>query len=328
MINVLAIDAGGTSTRAVLLDETGHCHGYGFAGGGNPVSSGPDRAAASITAAAEVASDAAGRPPGDVGHVLIAMAGMSVSGPIDWVTTPLAARGFPATAHVASDLLAIYFSGTWEPDGYAMVAGTGSAGIRVRGGVTEATADGLGWLLGDAGSGYWIGHRVVGAAVASLDGRAEPTALVPLVLEAAGIEDSRERGPDGRSSSLRALAQALYGLRPVELSRFAPLAFAAGSDATARAILDDAIDALARLFDAISVRDLAGPLVLGGSILTSQPRVSEGVAEIIRGSGFDPEIRAVPDGVVGAAVLGLRSAGIDVTADIFDRIRATLAHLR
>ncbi len=328
MINVLAIDAGGTSTRAVLLDHTGHCFGYGFAGGGNPVSSGTERASASIVAAAEAASDAAGRPSSDVAHTLIAMAGMSVSGPIDWVTGPLAAHGFPATAQVASDLLAIYFSGTWQPDGYAMVAGTGSAGIRVRNGRTEGTADGLGWLLGDAGSGYWIGHRVVGAAVASLDGRAEPTALVPLLLEAVGIEHSDERGPDGRSSSLRSLAEYLYGLRPVELSRFAPLAFLAGSDATARAILDDAIVALARLFSAIAEPDLPGPLIFGGSVLTSQPLVGDGVVAALRDSGLEPEIRRVPDGVVGAAVLGLRSSGVDVTADVFERIRTTLTHLR
>ena len=36
--------------------------------------------------------------------------------------------------------------------------------MRVRGGQIEATCDGLGWLLGDGGSGFWIGHRAVLAA--------------------------------------------------------------------------------------------------------------------------------------------------------------------
>jgi N-acetylglucosamine kinase-like BadF-type ATPase len=328
MINVLAIDAGGTSTRAVLLNETGHCLGYGSAGGGNPISSGPERAAASILAAAEGASDAAGLPPTSVTHTLIAMAGMSVSGSRDWVSGPLATREFPPTVTVASDLLAIFSSGTWQPDGYAMVAGTGAAGIRVRGGQVERTADGLGWLLGDAGSGYWIGHRVAAAVIASLDGRGAETALVPLVLEAAGIENSAERGPDGRPIALRDLVEALYRLRPVELSRFAPLAFEATTDAVARAILDDAISALARLFSAISAPDLAGPLVLGGSVLTAQPRISDGVTRALREEGFSPEMRKVPDGVVGAAVLALRLAGTDVDAEVFERITTTLAHLR
>jgi glucosamine kinase len=328
MINVLAIDAGGTSTRAVVLDSAGSCLGYGSAGGGNPISSGPDRASASIVAAAQAASDAAMRPATEVTRILIAMAGMSVSGPTDWVSDPLAARGFPSSVTVASDLLAIFSSGTWQPHGYAMVAGTGAAGIRVRNGQVERTADGLGWLLGDVGSGYWIGHRVVAAAVADLDGRGKATALVPLLLDAMGIPSSRERGPDGRSLALRELVESLYQLRPVELSRFAPLAFHATTDAVARAILDDAIAELARLFSAISAPDLAGPLVLGGSVLTAQPLVTDGVTGALRGEGFTPEIRRVPDGVVGAAVLALRGAGVEVTAEVFARIGATLTPLR
>ncbi|GGE98085.1 N-acetylglucosamine kinase [Mycetocola zhadangensis] len=328
MINVLATDAGGTSTRAVILDQTGQCLGYGFAGGGNPVSSGPERAAASILAAAEAATDSAGRQPADVEQILIAMAGMSVSGATDWVTGLLAARGFPVTVTVASDLLAIFSSGTWQQNGYAVVAGTGSAGIRVRKGRVERTADGLGWLLGDVGSGYWIGHRVVNAAIASLDGRGENTALAPLLVAALGIEHSEVPGPDGRPASLRDVIEALYSLRPVELSRFAPLAFEATTDAVARAILDDAVLELARLFSAIRSPDLAGPLVLGGSILTAQPLIRDGVTHALSAQGFTPEVRRVPDGVVGAAVLALREAGVSVTAEVFERIGTTLARLR
>lgn len=328
MINVLAIDAGGTSTRAVLLDSTGHCLGYGSAGGGNPISSGPERAAASILAAAEASSDAAGLPPTDVAHLLIAMAGMSVSGPTDWVSGPLAARGFPAAVTVASDLLAMFSSGTEQPNGYGMVAGTGAAGIRVRNGRVERTADGLGWLFGDAGSGYWIGHRVVAAAIASLDGRGEETALVALVLESAGIANSNGRGADGRPIALRDLVEALYRLRPVELSRFAPLAFEASTDAVARSIVDDAIVELTRLFSAISAPDLVGPLVVGGSIFTAQSLVSDGVTAALEEEGIAPEIRRVADGVVGAAVLALRDSGVTVDSEVFERIKSTLAHLR
>lgn len=256
------------------------------------------------------------------------MAGMSVSGSREWVSSPLAARGFPATVDVASDLLAIFSSGTWQRDGYAMVAGTGAAGIRVHDGRVERTADGLGWLLGDVGSGYWIGHRVVTAAIASLDGRGEETELVPLVLHAVGIDNARERGVDGRPLSLRDLVEKLYQLRPIELSRFAPLAFQATTDAVARAILDDAVSALAGLFFAMAAADLTGPLVLGGSVLTAQPVIHDRVIATLRAEGFTPEVRHAPDGVVGAAVLTLRQAGVEVDSDVFDRIGTSLARLR
>ena len=51
----LAIDAGGTSTRALLIAADGDCVGYGRAGGGNPVSWGPEAAARSVTSAVAAA---------------------------------------------------------------------------------------------------------------------------------------------------------------------------------------------------------------------------------------------------------------------------------
>jgi hypothetical protein len=36
----------------------------------------------------------------------------------------------------------------------------------------------------------------------------------------------------------------------------------------------------------------------------------------------------VPDGVVGAAVLALRNAGVAVDQDLFDRVTASLADIR
>ena len=59
---------------------------------------------------------------------------------------------------------------------------------RIRGGRLDRVVGGKGWLLGDAGGGFWIGHAVARAVVASLDGQGPDTALTDLVLEALGIE--------------------------------------------------------------------------------------------------------------------------------------------
>jgi N-acetylglucosamine kinase-like BadF-type ATPase len=253
---------------------------------------------------------------------------MSVNASTAWVSTPLAASGLRAPIRLESDLLATFFSGTFESEGYGVVAGTGSAGIRVRGGRVERSADGLGWLLGDVGSGYWIGHRVARAVVATLDGRAGPTELTTLLLDDLGIPATGERVRDGRLESLRLATDALYRLRPIELSRFAPLAFAAVEDATARSILADAADALAGLFEAIASPAVTGPLVLGGSILAQAGVVAESVAAAAASSGLVTGTHQVPDGMVGAIVLSLRAAGVYVGAEVFERIIATLSALR
>lgn len=51
MPTFLAVDAGGTSTRSVLVTADGACLGYGTAGGGNPISSGTERAASAVITA-------------------------------------------------------------------------------------------------------------------------------------------------------------------------------------------------------------------------------------------------------------------------------------
>lgn len=324
----LAVDAGGTSTRAVLVDAEGTCRGYGVGGSGNPISSGTDRAATGVVEAAISAAEEAQLSPPAVGHGILAMAGSGVFPETEWVSGPLRQAGFRGSVELRSDILATFFSGTWRSDGYALVAGTGAAGIRVRDGLVDRAADGLGWLLGDVGSGFWIGHRVVRDAVAALDGRVAPTALTSLVLDALGLESGAWVDADGRPGVLRLVTDAVYRLRPVELSKFAPLAFQAAEDPAAQAILAEAAAALARLFGAVASPDLVGPLVLGGSVLAQKSVVTDAVATAAEASGLVPETTQVPDGVVGAAVLTLRSAGVVVDAAVFERVGRSLAALR
>lgn len=70
----LALDAGGTSSRAVVLDAAGRAHGYGRAGCGNPTAAGIRDAVNAIGVAAEQAlagSTGSNRPA----SALLAMAG-------------------------------------------------------------------------------------------------------------------------------------------------------------------------------------------------------------------------------------------------------------
>ncbi|MFI2706221.1 BadF/BadG/BcrA/BcrD ATPase family protein, partial [Nocardioides sp. CER28] len=181
MTAVLAIDAGGTSTRALLVDAGGRCRGFGRGASGNPISSGAEVAAASMASSALAALAAAGAAPADVDLVLLAAAGAGSGAHRDELGRRLAESGLPARPVFASDLLAMFCSGTHLLHGYGLVSGTGAAAIRVDDGRQEAVADGLGWLLGDDGSGFWIGQRVARAALADLDGRGPGTALTTAV---------------------------------------------------------------------------------------------------------------------------------------------------
>jgi glucosamine kinase len=321
----LALDAGGTSTRAVVLDSAGRAYGYGRAGCGNPTAAGISAAANAIGLAAERAvagSTGSGRPA----FALVVMAGEKSAGFREHVSTRLAALGVGQIV-LEHDLLGMFHSGTAERDGYALIAGTGTVAARIREDRLDRVVGGKGWLLGDAGGGFWIGHAVARAVVASLDGQGEDTALTGLVLKAMGIEADTDAFA-GRAEALRQLVSALYSRPPVSLAGFAPLAFAVHDDQVARAILIGASAALADLLSAVRVPDLTGPVVVGGSVivhgmLAAPPDLR---AELVPPAGEDP-VNPVSDGLVGAAVLVLRHAGRDVDEALFRRIQAEVARV-
>ncbi|WP_295012370.1 N-acetylglucosamine kinase [uncultured Microbacterium sp.] len=325
---VIGVDGGGTSTRAVVATAEGVCLGVGRAGSGNPISSGIVQAGSAVAGAVRDALAAAGATLGQVSDVVMAIAGHdSNEGPSDWILEPLRAEGFRGRLGFTSDLLAMYLSGSVAPLGYGIVGGTGASAVRVEEGRITATGDGLGWLLGDRGSGFWIGYRAAHAVIGELEGVAPPTALTALVLrdrgiDAAGIDTS---GTEGRSVALVRLVRALYATLPVHLSRLAPLVFEASEahDPVATEILRRAGHELVQTFE--QVRTAPGPVVLGGGVIARPGPAQSVLRAHLAAAGDAHPLVLVDSGAVGATLLALRHAGVPVDGRILARLREGVA---
>ena len=163
---VLGGDLGGTSTRILVVGTDGRVHGRSTTGGGNPISH-PAGAAAALAGALRAAL--AGIDPRRVNASVVGVAGMSALR-----APPVAARfgqvwadaGLTCDPGYAPDLEVAFAPGTPEPDGSVLVAGTGATAGAVAGHRLTRTADGHGWLLGDDGSGFWLGREAVRARCA------------------------------------------------------------------------------------------------------------------------------------------------------------------
>jgi N-acetylglucosamine kinase-like BadF-type ATPase len=320
MTAVLAIDAGGTSTRALVVDTEGRCWGFGRSGSGNPISSGAEAAAASLAGSGLAALATAGVAPGDVAVVLLAVAGAGTGAHRDELVRRLADAGLTRRPVFASDLLATFCAGTHLTSGYAVIAGTGAAAIRVEDGQQVGVADGLGWLLGDDGSGFWIGQRVARAALADLDGRGPATALTPALRSRLEVpEDLAPR------NAAEVVTRSLYAARPVRLADLAVLAFETAGDPVADAIVAAAAQGLATSLRAVLSPGLDGPVVLGGGVLGRSRALREAVLAAYTGDGTAPEPLVVHDGAVGAAVLALRQAGAEVDGALFRSLATSIA---
>ncbi|MEU0316018.1 BadF/BadG/BcrA/BcrD ATPase family protein [Nocardioides sp. NPDC006273] len=314
--NYLGLDAGGTSTRAVVVSSDGRCGGIGKAGSGNPTSAGIDAATSAIRAAVTQAMAAAGVD--QVSGAALAVAGAGGAGHRATIAATLS--DLVANEPVFDfDVLAAYFSGTAAPDGYVLLSGTGASAVRVENGRLAAISDGLGWLLGDVGSGFWLGREAVRAGLAPLDGRGATTLLTSLLLERLGTPPVTHR-EGGRTGTLVAATAALYAMPPLRLADFAALVFTAADadDEVAAGILDRAAAGLAETLVAVRTPDVVGPLVAAGSVLARQPDFAARVA---------PGAVVANDGLAGAAVLALRHAGVLVDDDVYRRVTSSLAQL-
>lgn len=321
---LLAIDVGGSTSRAYLVDRMGNCLGHGRNHGGNPASNDPDFAAASIIAAVEAAIADAGGGPFDITIAQIALAGPEVHVARAKLEEAFRRLGLSGSIVFAGDLLAMFASVTPAMDGYCVVAGTGAGAIRICDGQIDRVVDLAGWQLGDLGSGYWLGHEAAKAAAAEMEGRGEPTALTPALLDALKIPPG-EGGAQGRSLPLRLFIDAIYALRPIELARFAPLVIAHRGDAIADDLLAQAERYLARDFTIAFDPSVPGPVVLGGGVIAHLNGLAGAIGEVIRAAGLKPDIRTVTDGSVGSIVLALRTIGVPVDATTLDRIAASVA---
>ncbi len=321
-LTVIGLDAGGTSTRAVLVDSGAHCLGYGIGGRGNPTSAGPERAADGVMDAIEKSLHGSGKSLPDVAVITASMAGKRARNDETWLTDRLEQAGFRGRLTFESDLLAAYYSGSAEPFGYALVSGTGACVIRVADGDIDGTGDGLGWLLGDRGSGFWIGQRVARAVVEDLDGTGPATSLTPALIEALGLQPDDTR-TEGRSQTLALVVSALYDRAPIELASFAILAFSDDDDPVATGILRAAGEHLADTLSAVYTTPAT--VVVGGSVLARPGPVREAFDARLGDRAAALDLRLVSDGAVGAGLLALRAAGVAPTTAALQTLATTLA---
>jgi N-acetylglucosamine kinase-like BadF-type ATPase len=296
-------DLGGTSTRILVVGPDGREHGRGVTGGGNPTTD-PAGAAAALGEALRTAL--AGVDPALVKASVLGVAGGSA------LRTPAVASHFSRVWAEAGltcdpgyvpDLEVAFASGTADPDGAVLVAGTGAAAGSLVDRRLMRTADGHGWLLGDDGSGFWLGREAVRATLRSLDAGARPGPLVESVLREL---DALPAARDHHREQVVRVIQVVNSRPGVQLSALAPLVTAAYrvGDPQAESIVERAASALVATLGLIRDPGETTPIVLAGSLAGEQSPVGAVLRQLLseRHSGVVLPART---GVGGAAWLAL-----------------------
>ena len=299
----LGFDGGGTNTRAVVVNAELQVLGRGESGASNPYAVGMDAALANIEAAAEIALRAANLTRDQIGGWGLGLGGVCSPHESAAVEAALRARVGAGPQIVAvEDVVATWQGafGTSNENGprAICIAGTGVGcwGKNGRGEVVQA--DGAGPLLGDRGSGYWIGERALRHAARVCDGVAQRDDLAAAVLAYFGADD------------LKALIRIVYA-PTFERSRVAelvPIVLRHANQESARAILQGAGRELAATSLAVLKRlsegEIGGEVALIGGVLAHAAPVKAAFVEMLRDCA--PGVRLVAarfEPALGAALL-------------------------
>lgn len=238
---ILGIDGGGTKTLLALVDRRGHLTLTSQAAGTNPLDNPSWRTelvavlSPVISTPRIVAAVAALPSYGEVESISLAQ--------IDIIAQSLGNR----PQSILNDVDAAHIGAFRGGPGILILSGTGSMAWARDDAGRSHRVGGWGDAVGDEGSAYWIGHRILGMVTQSIDGRAPATALVDTLFARLGLDlASPSDGIEGWVSSVAHPRSAIAALAPLAMQ------VAADGDAVARSIVADAADELARHVVAIA----------------------------------------------------------------------------
>jgi N-acetylglucosamine kinase-like BadF-type ATPase len=298
---LMGIDGGGTKTLAAVLDvQEGRVH-LAHDGPSNPDSAGVQSAGNALLASAAAAAQAAGIEPAQLHAAVLAIAGTD---------TQSVERHVHATAPqswiVVNDVVGAWATATGAAPGLAVISGTGSNVFGVGADGRCWRAGGWGHVLGDEGSGYWIGVRSLSAVLHDRDGSGPATMLSDAALQFYEVGGVQELIALVYGKPLRKSEIAAFGAQTAKLAH--------GGDEVARAIYRQAAQELAaQVGTVVEHAGLQGefPVGLIGSAFKAGAVFVEPLTQQIRQLAPRAQISVVEIApVVGALMLAARASGL------------------
>lgn len=189
---VIGIDGGGSKTRAIVADQQGNWIAD-VVGPGSAVRPGKITEAADVISA--TVEDALASC--EMTHVrpralCIGVAGVGREPERDAFWQILMERDLADELVLHSDFTIALDDAFGDGPGVLLISGTGSVAVGRGPTGTVKRAGGWGPVMGDEGSGAWIGRRALSIVTAAADGREPETALTGAILTAAELNDSSQ----------------------------------------------------------------------------------------------------------------------------------------
>jgi len=288
-MHVLGIDAGGTKTVCLLANQDGTILSVARGPGANLQVAGELEVEKVLHHVMDTALD--GRHDTRPKAVCLGIAGVDREDDSRIVSAIMRRITPGSRVLVVNDALVALEAGAPGEPGIVIICGTGSIAYGRNGQGAAARAGGWGHIIGDEGSGYWIGRQAVQAVMRDADGRGPATSLTRQVLAHFDVPGASNLvhivyGPQSTNRSIAMLGPAVQ------------MASEAG-DPVASQILERASTELALAANSVAerlqLRQSSFPFVLSGGAF----RVIPGLVDRLR-----PKLRDIAPLASSMDVLG------------------------
>ena len=174
---VVGVDGGGTKTELVLIDRSGNIIGRERGGTSNYQVIGGEKLKAELLGCLTRLMNHTNVPSHKIDRVFLGLAGAGRESDRKEITNLFNDTDFNEKVIVDSDAVVALAGAFGTAPGIIVISGTGAIcfGMNHEGKVVRS--GGWGYLLGDEGSGYFIGREALIAALKDFDGRGEKTNL-------------------------------------------------------------------------------------------------------------------------------------------------------
>ncbi len=185
----VGVDCGATHTKVSVFDSSGNRLARFVCGPGNPTAAPLKDVELNIVTCLEKAKESTGAEKFDL--VAFSTAGLSYTGP-QFYADIVRKRDLGERVAVFEDFVVAHYACFRGSSGIAYIAGTGSSiyGIDEEGLCVKI--GGWGHLVGDEGSGFYVGREGIRVALMCIDTRGPPTSLCLRLFEHLGIESVSE----------------------------------------------------------------------------------------------------------------------------------------
>ena len=242
---VVGVDGGGTKTRALLADGKGKQLGEVTGAGSTVKPQEAERSAGVIAGVVRDLLEEAGKTDVKPRVLFVGVAGVGRPSEREALHEALSSHDLAEELVIDTDFSVALTDAFAEGPGVLVIAGTGSSAFARGPAGATARCGGWGPIIGDEGSGSWIGRRALSVVAAAADGREPETALTGAILTAAEVSETSE------------LIRWAANATPATLATLAPvvISVADAGDLRANSIVSMAVEELA-----LHVRALARQL--------------------------------------------------------------------